>query len=143
MRIALACDHAAYEEKSAVRAHLEGRGHEVRDFGTNGPDSVDYPDLAAPAARAVASDEADRAVLICGTGIGVSMSANRIHGCRAAVLWNAASAEMSRRHNNANVACFGVRLQTLDDILRILDMWLTTPFDGGRHERRVAKIEAL
>lgn len=142
MRIVVASDHAAVAEKAAVKAHLEGLGHEVTDLGTHTDESVDYPDLAAPAARAVAAGETDRAVLLCGTGIGQCMTANRVKGARAAVLWNVASAEMSRRHNDANVACFGARLQTLDEILRLLDHWLATPFDGGRHERRVAKIEA-
>lgn len=143
MRIVLAADHAAVSEKAAVADDLRAAGHEVTDLGPFDAESVDYPDYAAPAARAVASGEADRAVLLCGTGIGQCISANKVHGARAAVLWNDASAEMSRRHNDANVACFGARLQSQEEILRILHVWLETPFDGGRHQRRVDKINAL
>ncbi len=143
MRIVLAADHAAIAEKAALLEALRATGHEVADLGPFDTTSVDYPDFAAPAARAVAAGEADRAVLLCGTGIGQCISANKIHGARAAVLWNDASAEMSRRHNDANVACFGVRIQELDDIRRLLSLWLETPFDAGRHERRVGKINAL
>ena len=143
MRIALAADHAALSEKAAVAEALRAAGHEVQDLGPFDDQSVDYPDFAAPAARAVASGEADRAVLLCGTGIGQSIAANKVHGARAAVISSDAAAEMSRRHNNANVACFGARLQSLDEIRRLLLLWLETPFDGGRHERRVAKIDAL
>ena len=143
MRIVVAADHAAVSEKSALVDALRAEGHEVSDLGPFDDTSVDYPDYAAPAARAVASGEADRAVLLCGTGIGQSICANKIHGARAAVLWNEASAEMSRRHNDANVACFGVRIQTLPVIQELLEKWLDTPFDGGRHGRRVDKINAL
>jgi ribose 5-phosphate isomerase B len=143
MRIVLAADHAAISEKAALAEELRAAGHEVTDLGPFDETSVDYPDYAAPAARAVASGEADRAVLLCGTGIGQCISANKVHGARAAVLWNEASSEMSRRHNDANVACFGVRIQELDAIKGLLRHWLETPFDAGRHERRVDKINAL
>ncbi len=143
MRLVLAADHAAVREKAVLIDELRTAGHEVEDLGTNGDESVDYPDFAAPAARAAASGEADRAILLCGTGIGQCMSANKIPGARAAVLWNDLSAEMSRRHNDANVACFGVRTQELDEIRRLVGLWLETPFDGGRHARRVGKIDAL
>ncbi len=143
MKIAVACDHAAFEEKASVVRQLEDAGHEVLDFGTGSAASVDYPDHSAPAARAVARGEAERAVLLCGTGIGQNMVANKLPGVRAAVLWNHASAEMSRRHNDCNVACFGARLQDLDAIRDLLAVWLATPFEGGRHARRVAKIDAL
>ena len=143
MRIVLAADHAAVSEKAAVAEALRDAGHEVSDLGPFDDTSVDYPDFAAPAARAVASGEADRAVLLCGTGIGQSIAANKVHGARAAVVSSAAAAEMSRRHNNANVACFGARLQEMDEIIGLLHLWLETPFDGGRHERSVSKIDAL
>ena len=143
MRIVLAADHAAVGEKAALYEDLKAAGHEVTDLGPFDAESVDYPDYAAPAARAVAAGEADRAVLLCGTGIGQCMTANKIPGARAAVLWNDASAEMSRRHNDANVACFGARLQPMAEISRLLRLWLATPFDGGRHERRVGKMNAL
>ncbi len=143
MRIALAADHAAVSEKAAVAEDLRAAGHEVDDLGPFDERSVDYPDYAAPAARAVVAGPAERAVLLCGTGIGQCMAANKVPGARAAVLWNDASAEMSRRHNDANVACFGARLQPLPEILRLLRLWLDTPFDGGRHARRVAKIDGV
>ena len=143
MRIVLAADHAAVSEKAALAEELRAAGHEVSDLGPFDDTSVDYPDFAAPAARAVANGEADRAVLLCGTGIGQSICANKVAGARAAVLWNEFSTEMSRRHNDANVACFGVRTQELDQIKQLLALWLETPFDGGRHERRVGKINAL
>lgn len=143
MRIAIASDHAAYREKAALVATLTSEGHQVLDFGTEGPDSVDYPDTAEPAARAVSRGDADRGLLLCGTGIGQCMVANKVPGVRAAVLWNDLSAEMSRRHNDANVACLGARVTSLDEMRRLVSLWLATPFDGGRHERRVAKINAL
>ena len=143
MRIVLAADHAAVSEKAAVAEALRAAGHEVEDLGPFDAESVDYPDYAAPAARAVASGGADRAVLLCGTGIGQSIAANKVHGARAAVVTSDLAALMSRRHNDANVACFGARVQAVAEIVRLLTLWLETPFDGGRHQRRVEKINAL
>jgi ribose 5-phosphate isomerase B len=142
MRIAVAADHAAFREKDALAHWLREAGHEVLDFGTHGESSVDYPDYARPAAEAVGRGEADRAVLVCGSGVGQCMVANKVRGARAVLAANPFVAEMSRRHNDANVACFGARWQDLPTIQGLLRTWLETPFDGGRHAARVAKIDA-
>ncbi len=142
MKIALAADHAASQEKNLVADALRDAGHEIVDFGTDGDGSVDYPDHSGPAARAVAEGSVDRAVLLCGSGIGQCIVANRFAGVRAAVLRTQDDAELSRRHNDANVACFGARFLPMDDILGLLSHWMATPFDGGRHARRVAKIDS-
>ncbi len=142
MRLVFASDHAAVDAREALAAACRAAGHAVEDVGTYGSESVDYPDFAYRAARAVAAGEADRGVLLCGTGIGVCIAANKVPGIRAAVLSTPAAAEMSRRHNDANVACFGARLQSLDEMRSLLTLWLATPFDAGRHVRRVAKLDA-
>lgn len=142
MKIALAADHAAFREKDALARELRAWGHEVLDFGTHGDASVDYPDFARPAAEAVGRGEAERAVLICGTGLGMSYVANRVRGVRAALVANPFLAEMSRRHNDANAACFGSRWQDAATIASLTRLWLDTPFDGGRHAQRVDKIDA-
>lgn len=113
------------------------------DLGTFGPASVDYPDLAAEGARAVAAGRGERGVFLCGSGIGVCIAANKVAGVRAAVVVDEATAELSRRHNDANVACFGARMTPLPRILALADLFLATPFDGGRHARRVDKLNAL
>jgi len=143
MRIAIGSDHAAPEERSAIIEVLRGQGHEVVDVGCPPGASVDYPEPAADVARRVASGEVDRGILICGTGIGVAMAAGKIDGVRAATIGDAFSAEMTRRHNDANVACFGARILSTAAMLRLIDLFLETPFDGGRHERRRDKIMAL
>jgi ribose 5-phosphate isomerase B len=142
VKIALAADHAAHREKDALARRLRERGHEVQDFGTHGEASVDYPDHARPAAESVGRGEADRGILLCGTGVGQCMVANKVPGVRAVLAANAFVAEMSRRHNDANVACFGARWQDLATIESLTDLWLATPYDGGRHAARVAKIHA-
>ena len=142
MRIAVASDHAAFREKDAVAQFLRDAGHDVTDFGTNGPASVDYPDFARLAAQAVGRGECERAVFICGTGLGVMYAANRVKGVRAALLANPFLAEMSRRHNDANGACLGARWQDLETMKSLLRIWLETPFEGGRHGTRVAKLDA-
>lgn len=136
-------DHAAFAAKEALKKHLAAAGRQVIDLGTDSTASVDYPDLAAKGARAVARGDGDRGVFLCGTGIGVCIAANKVRGVRAASVWDDVSAEMSRRHNDANVACLGAR--TLDEatIARLVDLWLATEFEGGRHAGRVAKIQAL
>lgn len=141
MRIALAADHAAVREKDALAQSLREGGHEVTDFGPHGDASVDYADYARPAAEALARGDVDRAVLLCGSGLGPCYVANRVRGVRAALIANEYLAEMSRRHNDANAACFGARWQDLATIRSLLAIWLATPFEGGRHERRVAKID--
>jgi len=142
VKIALAADHAAYREKDALARRLREWGHEVHDFGTHGEASVDYPDHARPAAEAVGRGDADRGILLCGTGLGPCYVANRVRGVRAALVANPFLAEMSRRHNDANVACFGARWQDLATIESLTKVWLETPFDGGRHAARIAKIHA-
>lgn len=142
MRVALGSDHRGVEQRVPLRALLEQRGHEVVDLGTNSSESVDYPDIAALVARRVANGEADRGLLICGTGIGMSIAANKVHGIRAAVCRLPEAAEMSRRHNDANVLCLSGAVAPADNAT-ILAKWLETPFEGGRHQRRVDKISDL
>lgn len=142
MKIVLGADHAGVALKDALVAALRASGHDVTDLGTHGTDSVDYPDYAAAVARAVAGGQAERGVLVCGTGIGMSMTANRVPGVRAAVATTAFMAQATREHNDANVLCLGARVidpAVAADLVRI---FLATPFAGGRHERRVAKIES-
>ena len=141
--IAIACDHGGYALKEAVKAHLDELGLAWRDFGTNSTDSCDYPDYAAPAARAVASGECDRGIVICTTGIGVSIVANKIPGVRCALCSDPLSAEMTRRHNDTNMLAMGAGIIGQNLALRIVDTWLGTAFEGGRHQRRVDKITAL
>lgn len=141
--IALACDHGGYPLMQAVKAHLDELNIDYKDFGTYSENSCDYPDYAAPAARAVASGECNLGILICGTGIGISIAANKINGIRAALCSDCFSAEMTRRHNNANILAMGARVLGEGLALKIVDTFLNTPFDGGRHQRRIDKITAL
>ena len=143
MRIAIGSDHAGYELKSAVAPVLEGDGHEVVDVGTESKESVDYPDFAASAARLVSEGDVDRAVIVCGSGVGVSIVANKLDGIRAVNAHDADEAEMSRRHNDANVLTLsGARLSP-EAAEPIVERFLGTDFDGGRHARRVDKISAI
>ena len=141
--IALGCDHGGYALMQAVKKHLDELNLEYKDFGTYSEDSCDYPDFAAPAARAVACGECDRGILICGTGIGISIAANKIRGIRAALCGDCFSAEATRRHNDANMLAMGARVTGEGLALKIVDTFLSTPFDGGRHQRRIDKIAAL
>ena len=141
--IALACDHGGFALMQAVKKHLDELGLAWRDFGTWSEDSCDYPDYAAPAARAVSSGECDRGILICGTGIGIAIAANKIRGIRAATCSDCFSAEATRRHNDANMLAMGARVLGEGLALKIVDIFLTTPFEGGRHQRRIDKIAAL
>lgn len=143
MRVAFACDHAAYEQREGVLAALREAGHEVLDFGTKSPESVDYPDTIAPAAEAVAAGQADRAVVMCGSGIGASIVANKINGIRCALITDPETAETTRHHNDTNALALAGRSVPLETNLEILRRWLATPFDGGRHQRRIDKITAL
>lgn len=140
MRIAVACDHGGFVQKDAIVEHLKSLGHEVFDLGTNSEDSVDYPDFADRAARMVSRGEADRAVLICGTGIGISMTADKVPGVRATPVQTVKFAELARQHNNANVIGLSGRFVSLEDNLKLIDTFLTTEFEGGRHAKRVEKI---
>lgn len=141
MRVLVASDHAGFELKGVVASYARECGHEVIDLGPATSDAVDYPDYAHLVARRVAVGEADRGVLICGTGIGMAIAANRHRGVRAALCCDAFTAEAARRHNDANVLCLGGRTTTAEAAVQILDIFLSTPFDGGRHQRRVEKIE--
>jgi len=143
MKIAIACDHRGYTVKQRIVAQVMDRGHEVMDFGTDNPKPCDYPDFAIPAAKAVALSQADRGILIDGSGIGMSIIANKIPGVRAAICHDELTAEISRRHNNANILCFAADLLGDELIRRIIDAWLLTPFEQGRHSRRVEKLAAL
>jgi RpiB/LacA/LacB family sugar-phosphate isomerase len=140
-KIVVGSDHAGFDLKERVKEWLEERGFEVEDVGPSSPEPADYPDYAHQVARAVQDGRVARGVVVCGTGIGVSMAANRHPGVRAAVVWNEETARLAREHNDANVLALGGR--TTDPRLaeRILEIWLSTPFAGGRHARRVAKIE--
>ncbi|ASQ90560.1 ribose 5-phosphate isomerase B [Prosthecochloris sp. GSB1] len=141
MRIAVGSDHAGYEFKKTVSAWLERNGHEVNDMGPYSEESVDYPDYARKVGEAVAKGECDQGVLLCGTGIGVSISANKIPGIRAALACKPEFATLARQHNNANVLCFSARFTDAPTIEQSLENWFAAEFEGGRHERRVAKIE--
>ncbi|HZN61927.1 MAG TPA: ribose 5-phosphate isomerase B [Planctomycetota bacterium] len=143
MKVILGSDHAGYLAKTALVAALKKAGHSVIDAGTDSPDSVDYPDFAAQVANAVASADAERGVLVCGTGIGMSMAANKVHGARAAVVTNEFTAEMSRRHNDANIICLGARVLPAEKMEEYVRIFLATPFEGGRHAGRVGKIMKL
>lgn len=141
MRIAIASDHAGYEYKEAIKAFLAERGHEPVDFGTDSNESCDYPLFIRPAAEAVASGDCERGIVLGGSGNGEAMVANRVEGVRCALCWSHESAEMGRRHNDANVISIGQRMVTLETALDIVATWLDTPFDGGRHARRIAQID--
>jgi len=140
MKIAVGSDHAGYELKERVKAYLVESGNEVRDFGAKNAESSDYPDYGGPAAMAVAEGSADRAVLVCGSGQGMCMVANRVAGVRAALAWNEKVAGLSRLHNDANVLCLPARFMEPETAIGIVDAWLKTEFEGGRHTRRVEKI---
>ncbi len=143
MKIALGSDHRCFEAKQQIKAIITQMGHECIDFGTNDNNPVDYPDPAYLASTAVSKKEADRAILICSTGLGMSMAANKVKGVRAALCHDELGARISRDHNNANVLCISSD-QTGEVVLRkIVEVWLNTKFSGGRHERRVRKIKAI
>ena len=143
MRIALASDHAGVELKAQIRQALDSRGIAVHDFGPATEESVDYPDYAAPVARSVAAGDFDRGVLICGSGIGMSIAANKVAGIRAARVNDADDARLAREHNDANVLTLGARMVSAELAIAAVEAFVTTPFSGGRHQRRVDKITEL
>ncbi|HIR65295.1 MAG TPA: ribose 5-phosphate isomerase B [Candidatus Fimimonas gallinarum] len=143
MKIAMASDHGGLDLKNRVKQYLEECGHQVVDFGTYTADSCDYPDFARPCAEAVANGSCERGIVVCTTGIGVSIVANKVKGVRCALCTNSDMATMTRRHNNANVLAMGQRYVDFDTAKQIVNAFLSTPFDGGRHQRRVDKIETL
>lgn len=140
MRIAIGSDHRGADVKQRIVTTLRKQGHEVIDFGPPDSESVDYPDYAIPVAQAVGQSEADRGILVCGTGIGMCIAANKVPGVRAAPCHDSITAEMSRRHNDANILCLSADLLGDQLIDRMLHIWLETDFEGGRHARRVEKI---
>ena len=144
MKIAIACDHGALALKNTLIAHLTKQGHQLVNFGTDTLDSCDYPDFAAKAAQAVANGECDKGIVLCTTGIGVSITANKIDGIRCALLSDVLSARMTREHNDTNVMAMGAGIVGEKLAMEIADIWLGTPFSGdARHQRRIDKVMAL
>ncbi|MCL7489288.1 MAG: ribose 5-phosphate isomerase B [Desulfobulbaceae bacterium] len=141
VKIALATDHAGYHLKEKVKDRLQSLGHRITDFGTSSPQPVDYPDFIRPAAESVAGGECDLAVIFGGSGNGEAMTANKVKGIRCAVCWNEKSARLAKEHNNANVISIGARMVTEETALALIDAWLNAQFLGGRHLRRIEKIE--
>ena len=143
MIISIGCDHAGFNLKEELKNYLGKKGIEVKDFGTFGLESVDYPDFAYPAALSVAEKQVDFGILVCYTGIGMSMAANKVDGVRAALVSSVENAHLTREHNNANVLCLSAKDTPLDYAKQIVDEFLNTEFAGGRHERRVEKVMAI
>ena len=142
MRIAVASDHAGYLYKTLLATHLSQAGHEVVDFGAHSEEPADYPDFIRPAAEAVASGECERGIVLGGSGNGEAMAANRVKGVRCAVCWSQESARLARAHNDANMIALGQRLLSEREAIAIVTTWLTVDFEGGRHARRIAKLDA-
>ncbi len=140
MKIAIGSDHAGFEYKQQIIAHLRAGGHEVMDHGTHGPESTDYPLWIIPTAESVARGEAERGIVLGGSGNGEAIAANKVKGIRCGLCWNEETAALSRQHNNANVLSIGQRMISLETALRIVDTWIKTSFEGGRHERRVDEL---
>ena len=141
MRIAIASDHAGFRYKTILTKHLASLGHEVKDFGTSSEESVDYPDFIRPAAEAVAKGECERAIVLGGSGNGEAIAANRVKKVRCVLCWNEETARLGRMHNDANAISIGQRLVSEQDAIKIVDTWLTTAFEGGRHVRRIQKLD--
>src|SRR5882672_1181938 len=141
MRIAIASDHAGFRYKTMLAKHLASLGHEVKDFGTHSEDPVDYPDFIRPVAEAVARGEAERGVVLGGSGNGEAMAANRVKKVRCALCWNVASARLARQHNDANMISLGQRMISEEEALEIVRVWLETDFEGGRHVRRIQLLD--
>lgn len=143
MIVAIAGDHGGFALKQRIREHLIERGIKIADLGTDSEESVDYPEFGKACAQAVASGKADRGIVICGTGIGISIAANRIRGIRCGLCTSVEMAELSRKHNNANMLAMGGRITSVEDAIRIADAWLDTEFEGGRHSRRVDMLDSI
>ena len=143
MKIALGCDHGGLEHKNAILEHLKERGFEVIDFGIYEQKSVDYPEIAVKVANCIASGEAERGFLVCGTGIGMSLAANKVKGIRAAACSEHFSAKYTRLHNDSNILCLGGRVIGVGTALELADLFVDTEFEGGRHQRRVDMITAI
>ena len=140
MRIAIGSDHAGLDLKEKLKQHIESTGAVVKDFGASGPDSVDYPDFAFKVGESVAGGQSDFGVLVCSTGIGISIAANKVRGVRAALVCSTEAAVQSRAHVDSNVIVFGQKFNDIEMAAAAYDVWVKTPFEGGRHERRVRKI---
>lgn len=143
MRIGIGNDHVAIELKNTIKEHLEQQGYEVVDFGTNSPERFDYPISGYKVGKAVASGDVDLGVLICGTGVGISLAANKVHGIRACVCSDPYSAKLSREHNNTNIIAFGARVVGPELAKMIVDEWLGAAFQGGRHQRRIDMLAEI
>jgi len=143
MKVAIGADHAGFEVKEKIKKLLDEMQIPYEDVGTNSTEPVDYPDFGAKVGRKVASGEADQGIVVCGSGIGIAIAANKIKGVRAAQAWNEETARLARQHNNANVLAIGARVLPEEEILKIIRAWFSADFDGGRHERRIEKIKAL
>lgn len=143
MKIAIGCDHGGFEHKNAIRDHLTERGFEVADFGIYEEKSVDYPDIAVKVADSIVSGECELGILVCGTGIGMSLAANKVKGIRAAACSEHFSAKYTRLHNNANILCLGGRVIGVGTALELADIFVDTEFEGGRHQRRIDKISEI
>lgn len=140
MKISIGGDHAGFQYKKEVVSYLKSKGHEVKDFGPNSEDSVDYPDFAHPVAKGVDDKTFDMGILICGSGNGVAITANKYKGVRAALCWGNELAKLARQHNNANVLCLPARFVSLEEAILCVEVFINTPFEGGRHQSRVDKI---
>jgi len=143
MKLVVGSDHAAYELKEAIKEKLIKEGHEVIDVGCDSTESVDYPKYGHAVGRTVASGEAERGIAVCGSGIGISIACNKVPGIRAALCTSVEMAEMCRRHNNANVVCMGARMISQELAFQIIDTWMTTDFEAGKHLRRINEIEDI
>lgn len=141
MKLSIGSDHAGYKYKEEIKKYLEAKGHQVKDCGTNSLDSCDYPIFGRAAAEAVAKGEVDFGIVVCSSGEGIMMTANKVKGIRCGLAYNDDVARLIRQHNNANMIGFGANFMSLEDVLRRIDIFLATPFEGGRHERRVNEIE--
>lgn len=143
MKIAIASDHAGWKTKELIKTYLTELGHTYEDFGTSNEDSVDYPDFAVSVAQTVSKGKGERGILVCATGLGMCITANKFKGIRAVACHNEFTAEMSRRHNDANVLCLGARIIKPEKLRPIIKIWLETPFEGSRHQRRIDKIRKI
>lgn len=141
MNIAIGSDHAGFRYKEEIKKLLQEQGHQVKDFGTHSEESVDYPVFIRPVAEAVAKGEFDRGIVLGGSGNGEAITANRIRGIRCGLCWNLESAELNRRHNDGNMLSLGERMMPLETALKIVEVWLATPFEGGRHANRIRLID--
>ncbi len=141
MKIALAADHGGYQMKNLIAQNLRNQGFEIEDLGTDSEESVDYPDFAQRVVQEILRQKAELGILVCGTGIGISIAANRHKGIRAALLYDDYVAQVAREHNNANILCFGGRTMKIEDVMRRIDIFLKAKYEGGRHDRRLCKLD--